>query len=384
MNASLYVHIPFCERKCLYCDFYSVEGLARMPSFLEALEREIDLRREEGRGTLFGTVFFGGGTPSLLEPAELERILTRLRSRFAVAPDAEITVEANPGTLTRERCAAYRELGVNRLSIGVQSFDPDELRFLGRIHDPATAVRCVEDARGAGFDDVSLDLVYALPGQSREGWLRTLRRALALEPPHLSAYGLIVEDGTPLARLVEARQVSPVPAEQEAELFEATMAVMAAAGYEQYEVSNYARPGRRCRHNLTYWHHGTYLGFGPSAHSCRGRSVPEIRRRNIRSVAEYCRRLAEGEDPVVSEERLGAAELLTERVFLALRSDGLDLAGLTRDFGLRLGPGAATLFKALVQEGLATRREEVLRMTARGYLLCDEAAVRVLRALGAC
>jgi oxygen-independent coproporphyrinogen III oxidase len=368
---SLYVHIPFCERKCVYCDFYSIEATEMMERFLRVLEREIAMEAARGEGTVFRTIFFGGGTPSLMTPSQLESVLGRLRACFTVAPDAEITVETNPGTVTPGRLAAYLALGVNRLSIGIQSFDPAELQFLTRIHDRDAAIRCVEAAREAGFASFSIDLIYALPEQSPARWLSNLRQALALEPPHLSAYGLIVEDGTPLAKMVAARQVSPAPAEREAELYTMTMEILEEHGYEHYEVSNYAKPGHRSLHNLNYWKGGRYIGFGPSAHSFwhPGGGTPARRWWNVRDLTTYMRRVEAGASPVVSGEALGSSELLTERVFLGLRSDGLDLSGTAVD---------ERLVGLLVQEGLVTLANGVMRLTRRGFPVCDEIAIRVL------
>lgn len=207
--ASLYLHIPFCERKCIYCDFYSVETLSHTDAFLSALRTEIDQYASYAGEEEVRTVYLGGGTPSLLAPVQMEGIIAALRRIFRISPGAEVTVEVNPGTATREKFADYRRLGVNRLSIGIQSFHEQELRFLGRIHDSAQAVRCVEDARAAGFDNVSIDLVYSLPGQSAEAWLDNLRRAVDLAPAHVSAYSLIVEDNTPLSRMVATKIVTP-------------------------------------------------------------------------------------------------------------------------------------------------------------------------------
>ncbi len=376
----LYLHVPFCERKCLYCDFYSIESGSLMTRFLDALRTEIALQ-DRGRDARFGTIFLGGGTPSLLSPSQLERVLVTLNAEFRIGPGAEVTVEVNPGTVDAAKLAAYRALGVNRLSIGIQSFDPAELEFLTRIHDREEAIGCVQATGAAGFENFSIDLMYALPGQTWEQWRRTLEQALALDPPHISAYGLIVEDGTPLAKMVASGQVSPAPAEREAELYERTMAMLEAHGYEHYEVSNYARPGFRSRHNENYWKHGRYLGFGPSAHSF-WHSGPGAgggeRWWNIRDLTEYLRRLERGEMPVGAGEALGTDALLTERVFLGLRSDGVDLDLLEQSFGPGFERSSAGLIAGLVGEGLVVQEGRKLRLTQRGFPLCDEIALRLL------
>jgi oxygen-independent coproporphyrinogen III oxidase len=377
--ASLYLHIPFCEKKCLYCDFYSIESLSSMEEFLSALAVEMDLYTARGEGTQFDTVFFGGGTPSLLTPAQLDRILSALHSAYSIAPDAEITLETNPGTITPEKLAAFRSLGINRLSIGVQSFNDRELHFLSRIHDSAQAVEAVTIARRAGFENLSIDLIYSLPGQTPDQWMYTLERGLALEPEHISAYSLIVEDNTPLARMVKARQVSPNPLEAEAGLFELTMGVMEGHGFEHYEVSNYAKPGFRSKHNYSYWSHENYIGFGPSAHSfwrsTDGRSGE--RWANIANVSTYSRRLAEREAPLAFSEKVGAHGLVNERIFLGLRSDGVNLGRLEPELGIQLNAGQREIVEQLLKEGLATMEGDSLRLTRKGFMLCDEIAGRL-------
>jgi oxygen-independent coproporphyrinogen III oxidase len=381
--ASLYLHIPFCERKCIYCDFYSIENVSPMEEFLDALDREMLMYAHLGRGVRFETIFFGGGTPSLLTPVQMERILDRLRSSYRVEPDAEITVETNPGTVDGQKLRAYRTLGINRLSIGIQSFHDDELTFLGRIHDSGEAIRCVEDAGRAGFDNINIDLIYSLPGQTMERWRRNLEHAVALGPHHMSAYSLIVEDRTPLARMVAARQVSPNPTDTEADLYDLTMEFLESAGFEHYEVSNYALPGFRSRHNANYWNHSDYLSFGPSAHSFwsrhkQGQSVPR-RWWNVANVSHYCTSLRKNELPVASSEVLTSDQLRTERIFLGLRSDGLDLHRLEDDFGVTFSPAHAALIQQLVEERhLVAEGGGRLRLSPKGYVLCDEICERLV------
>jgi oxygen-independent coproporphyrinogen-3 oxidase len=378
--ASLYLHIPFCEKKCLYCDFYSIETMSQLEEFLAALTLETELNARRGAGTRFDTVFFGGGTPSLLTPGQLDRILTSLHSHFAIASDAEVTVETNPGTITPKKLEAFRSLGVNRLSIGVQSFNDRELQFLGRIHDSRQAVEALTMARKAGFQNVSIDLIYSLPGQTPGQWMSTLEQGLALDPEHVSAYSLIVEDHTPLSRMVTAGQVSPNPVDAEADLYETTMRVMEQNGFEHYEVSNYAKPGFRSRHNYSYWSHQNYLGFGPSAHSFwraeDGRSGE--RWANVASVSSYCQRLRQREQPLAFREDVGARELVNERLFLGLRSDGIDLEKLKAEFGVSLGSGREATIRELVVERLAVLDSNVLRLTSKGFLLCDEIVGRLM------
>ena len=374
--SGVYLHIPFCEHKCIYCDFYSIapseehadaEGM--MASFTELLLKEIDLRSDTvPRGEMYDTVFFGGGTPSLLEAEQMVRLLDRLRSRFEIRPDAEITMEANPGTVTEERLRAFRAAGINRVSFGVQSFYDDELKFLTRIHSADQAKASVHVARRAGFDNLNIDLMFALPGQTPERWRSTMEQALNLGPTHISCYSLIVEPHTPLARMVEAKQVAVLDTEADAALFETTAEVMERHGYEQYEVSNFARPGFRSLHNLNYWRHGSYLGFGPSAHSFRGTH----RWWNIANLSTYASRLRDGALPTAGEEELQPEQMMTEAVFLGLRSDGLDTANFDRRFGRRFLEDHRSRIEDLLRSGLARLDGAVLRLTSRGYLVCDE------------
>jgi oxygen-independent coproporphyrinogen-3 oxidase len=372
--SSLYLHIPFCEHKCIYCDFYSIESLDPMKGFLTALHAEIDLRAPLGVGEEFETIFFGGGTPSLLAPEELGEILSHLRTTFCVTPGAELTLEANPGTVDRAKLAAFGRFGINRLSFGVQSFHNDELAFLTRIHSADEARSAIRLARETGFEDVSIDLIFALPGQTMERWMSNLREAIDLRPTHLSAYSLIIEAGTPLHRLVGAKLVSPLPLETEAAMYEQTMEFLRAEGFEHYEVSNYSRPGRRSRHNSNYWNHAHYLGFGPSAHSFQHGK----RWWNVANLSTYCEKLATTRLPVAGEEALTTDELLNETVMLGLRSNGVDLARLRSLHGVDLLAGSGETIDQLLAERLAVREGEVLRLTDKGYLLCDAISERLL------
>lgn len=381
--ASLYIHIPFCERKCPYCDFYSVASTEAPEAFLGALTRELVLRREQLGAATCETVFFGGGTPSLLAPRQLESILSHLYATFRIAPNAEITLEANPGTVTRDSLRAFRGLGVNRLSVGVQSFHDRDLAALGRIHDGAEALRCLEWSRVAGFENVGMDLMYAIPGQTVARWEENLRIALDLAPQHIAAYSLTVEDRTPLARLVRAGEIHVAPVEIEARMYERTMERLAGGGYDHYEVSNYARPGFRCRHNSVYWTHADYLGFGPSAHSFGAPGGGACGRRwwNVSDLPTYLESLAHDVLPVASAERIGARELIQERILLGLRSGGLDLARLEGDLAHVLGTRQPDTLRWAIQEKLATRDGHMLRLTPKGYVLCDEICSRLCRDL---
>jgi oxygen-independent coproporphyrinogen-3 oxidase len=377
---SVYLHIPFCEKKCLYCDFYSIESTGMKEQFVEALEQEILRWNASDGDRTVDTIFFGGGTPSLLSPEAVRRLLDAVASKWTIAPGAEITLETNPGTVSYSKLHDFRLAGVNRLSIGVQSFHEHELRFLSRIHDVETAEQCVRDARASGFDNLSMDLIYSLPGQDEAQWRESLYRAIALEPDHISAYSLIVEDNTPLARLVHDGVVTPNPVESEASLYEATMSVFAGAGFSHYEVSNYAKPGFECRHNLAYWHHANYIGFGPSAHSFTMNPDGNGGKRwaNIANLNTYLSAVRSEVSAESFREDVDSRALAGEAVFLGLRSDGLDVVALQRKFASELKPDFDATVSELIARGLAERSGPVVRLTDRGYLVCDEIAARLM------
>jgi oxygen-independent coproporphyrinogen III oxidase len=364
----LYVHIPFCERKCIYCDFYSIEQTGGIDAFVSALISEIEIRSSSVSGKSgFTSVFFGGGTPSLLSPGQLGKIVHALHSSFEIGSDAEFTLEANPGTITIDILRAYRETGVNRLSVGIQSFHKDELEFLGRIHDVYEAITAVRQARGAGFDNINIDLIFSLPNQTEHKLRETLSRAIDLQPDHISAYSLTFEPGTPLHKMLELKQVQPLPEEEDAALFELTVDMLESAGYNQYEVSNYAQEGKQCRHNITYWSHDEYIGFGPSAHSY----MNGIRSWNVRSLSRYLEALGESRMPVAGEETLTDEQLAGETIFLGLRAHGLDLGKLRSAFGLDLLASRTYQIENFINDKLITLEQEFLRVTRKGRILSD-------------
>jgi oxygen-independent coproporphyrinogen-3 oxidase len=376
----LYIHIPFCEKKCVYCDFYSIEGSSLMESFLESLSHEINLYAQLGRdGVVFDTVYFGGGTPSLLSPSVVTAILDDLHRKFQIAKTAEITLELNPGTVDSEKLGEFRQIGVNRLSIGIQSFHDHELKSLGRIHSASEARACVRSAQEVGYDNVSLDLIYALPGQGLRDCEDNLSTAVSLSPQHISAYSLIVEEGTPLAGMVVRGDVHPTSKEVEAEMYLLTMEYLAAHDFEHYEVSNYARHGFHSRHNSLYWNHDSYLGFGPSAHSfwCREPFVRPTRWWNVASIGRYCGMLAHEEKPIQGEESLTEKDLLTEEIFLGLRSGRIDNHRFKAEYGVNLFERYAQKLDRFVAERLLTTDREVVCLTHKGFLFCDGIALEL-------
>lgn len=364
----LYLHIPFCQKKCSYCDFYSIESTEHIDRFVEMLQREIRLRAALYDGSSFTSVFFGGGTPSLLRPEDMRAITGLLREAFVFADDAEWTMECNPGTVTLERLREYRQSGINRLSFGVQSFQASELAFLDRIHDADQAVEAMRLARTAGFDNVNMDLMFAVPGQTIETLADNLRRMVELQPDHISAYSLIYEQGTPLYTDLLKGRVKPLPEETDVEMYNLVITTLRSHGYEQYEVSNFARPGRRCRHNLTYWHGEPYLAVGPSAHGFIGTT----RYWNYRSLTAWTEHVIKGALPEANHEELSESDLLTEHVFLHLRADGLRPAQTLERFGIDVRAALAPDLGYWIEAGFISDDGELLSLTAEGYRVCDE------------
>jgi oxygen-independent coproporphyrinogen-3 oxidase len=359
VTAGLYVHVPFCLTRCGYCDFNAYAGLEDLKSpYVAALLREAELAAPEWSGESFASVFLGGGTPTTLEAADLRGLLARLRDRFDVLPDAEVTIEANPDTLDEPKLAALLEAGYPRLSMGAQSFDRSVLASLGRIHDPASVRRAIRDARAAGYANVNLDLIYGADGETLGSWERTLREAVELDPEHISAYALTIEPSTPLGRKV-GRGLVPAPdPDAQADMFEFACAILGEAGYGHYEVSNWAKPGFACVHNLGYWERRPYLGLGAGAHSYRD----DRRWWNVRPPEEYLSTVGAGSIPVGGDERLEPGDAYLEEVFLRLRI----LEGVPSSW---VEPERSAPF---VESGLLLDRDGALVPTERGMLLLNE------------
>ncbi len=380
--AGLYLHIPFCERKCIYCNFYSIENLEGKSRFLDALLQEIAMRAAEldaagDAPSLYHTVFFGGGTPSLLSPDEMTRIVERLRGLYPIADDAEITMECNPGALTEGWLQGYRDLGVNRLSFGVQSFDDDELRFLSRIHTAAEARAGLQAARKV-FENVSLDLIFALPNQTAERWRANLNEGVGLGTGHISAYSLVFEEGTKLNALRLAGAVRPVAEGLEADMYEETMATLGNHGFVQYEVSNYARPGLECRHNVGYWERRPYVAFGPSAHSFVRSAARSERWANVSSLSAYLDAVDAGRLPVASTELVTPGLAIEEILFLGLRSGGVILSDFRDVAGAELAEVAPSVVGRMLAGGYAEQRADRLSLTRTGYPFADRFALQLI------
>jgi oxygen-independent coproporphyrinogen-3 oxidase len=368
----VYVHLPFCPYLCPYCDF-AKWPLRRSSAarYLLALEAQIATAPPFRAQTLF----FGGGTPNTYPPAALGALVARLRERFALPTGAEISVEVNPDLALCEGFETYAAAGINRLSIGVQSFDAGELARLGRRHSPSDVTETVRRARAAGFADISIDLIFAVPGQTLASWRRTLEAALALDVPHLSTYGLTIEDGTRYAAW-HAREPHAFPGDEtDAECYGIAIGVLEAAGYEQYELSNFAKPGFRCRHNANYWANGEYLGLGVGAASYRGGE----RRTTTRDLERYCAAALAGDAVPADAERLEGAALVGEAAMLALRTrEGVDFAAFAERYGVDFPRNYARELERLVRDGLIVPSTTHAALTLRGRFLANDVCAAFL------
>ena len=370
----LYVHVPFCSAICNYCNFnrglFDADVKAR---YLDALVSEIHnqsaIRNPQSAIHRADTIFFGGGTPSLLEPDEIARIIDACRAAFDLAADAEITMEANPESVTRERLEGYRRAGVNRLSFGVQSFREDELRRLSRLHSAERARAAFGEARAAGFDNVSLDLMMWLPEQRVAEWLESIDAAIALGPEHLSLYMLEVYPNAPLKDDMARAAWSQAPDDDVAAMYLEAMERLNAAGYAQYEISNVARPGRRSRHNLKYWTDGEWLGFGCGAHSTRA----GVRWKNTSSTQDYINQVTRGEPHAVDIRRLTPDEQLGDALFTGLRLvDGIDANAIQTRYGIDVWRRFGADLEPFLEAGCLKRHGSRLSLTRQGMLLAHE------------
>jgi len=373
-SAGLYIHVPFCIRKCRYCDFASCDKLSLQHDYADALFREMSAVEEAF--PLFDTLYFGGGTPTAINSDLLVRIVETALCRFGFAPAPEVTVEANPGTVSAALFERLRGAGVNRLNIGVQSFCDKHLRFLGRIHSARDAEQCIRLARDAGFDNVGVDLIYGLPGQGKKTWLDDLKNALAFFPEHISCYMLTFEPGTPLSCDLAAGRIAAAKEETVAALFLTTDEVLTEEGYLHYEVSNFARSARRrSRHNAKYWALAPTLGLGPSAHTYV--PDPPVRWWNTAAVEDYIEAAASGQRPVAGKERLTPEQCMIEAVYLALRTaEGIDPAAFEGRFGASFDRLFEGLAASLQDEGMLQRRGGRWSPTLRGMQFADALAQR--------
>ena len=372
---ALYFHIPYCVRKCRYCDFCSIPADETTALYADALMEEIRMRAEQYPNETVSTVFFGGGTPTILPADDLSRVLERADSAFPFAEGAEISVECNPGTVTGESLKKLRLAGFNRLSIGLQSMDDTLLKRIGRIHDREAFLRTFSEARDAGFQNISVDLMHGLPGQSMEQYLSSVEAVCDLGPEHISSYSLILEEGTLLFDDVKSgREILPDD-DAVADMQDAGIDLLEKRGYHRYEISNFARDGFSCRHNLTYWNNGAYLGFGPASHS----SMPEGRRwyrfADTENISKYLKLIRNGKIPETERFLISLFEQMFETVMLGLRkTDGID----TRLFYERFGCDIRETYSEAVER---TRSRGLLDESDPGFLRLNRRGLDLLNSV---
>lgn len=368
---SVYIHIPFCIRKCSYCDFNSFEGpISRLDDYAELLMAELKLRAEILPPAGTNTLYFGGGTPSLLPLTLVSNLVAAVNETFPLRKDAEITLEANPGTVTPESLEGYLAAGISRLSIGIQSLDDRQLSLLGRIHTADEARRAVNMARSAGFENIGIDLIHGLPGQTLEEWQSTLREAITMKPQHISAYGLSVEEGTPFAALAEKGELILPDEELSAAMFEMTSAHLCKEGYDHYEISNFAMPGYRSRHNQVYWERKNYLGLGAGAHSFFRSPGFGCRWENPSLLNDYEAAVSNGKMP--APVPVSYKEAMSEFMFLGLRRlEGVDRNDFAGQFGMGLEQAFPGAVESACKNGLLLAEGARLRLSAKGLLLAN-------------
>ncbi len=365
--AGIYIHIPFCKHKCNYCNFYSLASTRYMDQVGNAISGELIQRKNYLEGQPIETIYIGGGTPSLIETDDIEKILNTIRDNFRVEQEAEITLEANPDDLTPEKSTALRKAGINRLSIGIQSFRQEDLDFLSRTHTSAQVTQCITDAQQAGFQNISIDLIYGIPALTDEGWKENLQKAFSFGIPHISAYSLTVEDKTPLELMIRKGKMKPVDENLSLSQFHILCKMMREQGYEHYEVSNFCLPGAYSRHNTAYWQGKSYLGVGPSAHSFNQIS----RCWNVANLATYIETVMQGE--VKSEqELLSATTQLNEYIMTSLRTMwGCDLVAVKRKFGEEIAENLLLDALTFIESKQMIYREGKLVLTPEGLLFAD-------------
>lgn len=365
--AGLYIHIPFCKQACHYCDFHFSTNLRTRSEIVHAIVTEIALQHNYLHEDSINTIYFGGGTPSLLTEQELTSIFNSVYRHFSVAPSAEITLEANPDDLTQEKLVALRKTGINRLSIGVQSFDNVVLKFLNRAHDSRSAEKCIDDARQADFGNISIDLIYAIQGQDHMLWEKNIQKAVALEPDHISSYSLTIEDKTVFGKWASNGNLRPVDDEIAATQLEMLIDKLENDGFEHYEVSNFGKPGFHSRHNSNYWKQEKYLGIGPSAHSYNG----ESRQFNASNNSVYLKSLKTLKIPFELEV-LTREDKINEYLLTTLRTSwGCDLSRIKNDFNYDILTERSSYLKSLMDKNLGAFDGAVLKLTKAGKLLAD-------------
>lgn len=364
--AGIYIHIPFCKKACHYCNFHFSTGTDLMDQMVSAIGLEMGMRKNELKDEV-NTIYFGGGTPSILTTEAISNMLKIIRNNYQVSNEPEITLEANPDDISTAKTIAWKEMGINRFSIGIQSFDQQYLEWMNRAHDAEQSIRCIELIRSAGFDNFSIDLIYGTPGQSGLEWTTDIQKAIQLEIPHLSCYALTVEENTALHHLINKGKKEKVDADEQALRFETLLQMTENAGYHHYEISNFALPGNESRHNSAYWEGIPYLGFGPSAHSFTGNT----RSWNIAHNTDYIKSILKGIRPCTTET-LTALDTLNEYIMTSLRSSkGMNREKIIQHWGTAYVLQIEKNISAYVNKGLASPTNEGWKLSRQGKFLAD-------------
>jgi len=369
--AGLYIHIPFCKQACHYCDFHFSTNQDQRTRLCQAIAKEINLQHSYLDNEPIHTLYFGGGTPSLLSGEELNIIFESVHSHFVVDDDAEVTMEVNPDDLTTDKLKELKNFGVNRLSVGIQSFNNPTLTFFNRAHSGEQAIESIHRARTAGFDNISIDLIYSVPGQAEDIWKKDIEQAVALRPEHISSYSLTIEEKTAFGKWQKTGRIKPLDENKAVADFEVLMDMLNSSGYEHYEISNFSKPGFHSKHNSSYWRQRKYLGLGPSAHSYNG----ETRQFNVANNSHYINAIIKGEVPFEIEQ-LSRENKINEYIITTLRTKwGCDLSYLEKNFGYSIFE-TPILQKLLVQE-LIVLNKTIMTLTKKGKMLADQVAIEL-------
>jgi len=373
-KGGIYIHVPFCVKKCSYCDFYSCTGLGKIPEFVDSIVKEIEISSDSSFHA--DTLYFGGGTPSLMSPDQLQRLISKSIRYYKLSSDAEITIEANPGTVTAENLTGFCQAGVNRINIGIQSFSDTSLDFLSRIHTADDAISAYEEARSAGFDNIGIDLIYGLPGQTEKMWQADLQAAINLGPEHLSCYMLTYEPGTRMETNLRNGRFLRLPDKNVGLLYEFTVQYLEAHSFFQYEVSNFSTsPETRSRHNQKYWTHAPYIGLGPSAHSL----MDKKRWWNVRSLDAYLEKIRQGQVPVEETEGLNPRQLMMETLYLRLRCvDGISISDFEKRFEVDFMQRLGSIVSVYESDGYLEIVNNQCRLTRKGMLFADSISSRFI------
>lgn len=364
--AGIYIHIPFCRKACHYCNFHFSTSLGKAEAVVNSILKEITLRSSELEEDV-QTIYFGGGTPSILAPATIDKMLQTIHAHYKISSNPEVTLEANPDDITAEKAKAWKQMGINRFSIGVQSFADENLQWMNRAHDASQSIQCIQTIREAGFDNFSIDLIYGTPGQTQQGWIKDLEKAIELKIPHLSCYALTVEEGTALHHMIGSGKKQKISADEQAERFEALVELSTKAGYIHYEISNLAMPGKESKHNSAYWEGKPYLGFGPSAHSFSGTK----RSWNIADNLKYIQSIEAGILPR-EEETLREIDQLNEYIMTSLRSiKGMQKGVIEKRWGMDKLQTISTEIEQFIRSGKIMATENAWVLTGEGRFFAD-------------